>query len=150
DLAIARDRATGHPFVPGSSIKGSLRARAADQAWGKDVDRVFGPPRENASDHAGAFVVGDANLLLFPVRSIAGTFAWCTSPLLLRRFERDLREATGESRGEVPAPSAVEQCMLAPESVLYVGSRVVFEDLDFEAQMHHAVSDLATRLGKLL
>ena len=32
DLAIARDRATDHPYLPGSSLKGSLRATAFARA----------------------------------------------------------------------------------------------------------------------
>ena len=81
DLPIARQRATGIPFVPGPSIKGVLREshRTTDPA---DTWRaIFGPDTANASDHAGALVVGDALLLALPVRSFKGTFAWVTSPL---------------------------------------------------------------------
>src|SRR5687768_9047061 len=90
DLPIARERPTGIPLLPGSSLKGALRARTQDPAW---KTAIFGPDTPNASDHAGAVQFSDAHLLLLPVRSLWGTFAWVTSPYLLQRFSRDLREA---------------------------------------------------------
>lgn len=89
DLPIARMKATNIPYVPGSSIKGVLRSLAS----GLDLDLVnaaFGPDTEHAGDHAGALVVGDARLLAMPVRSMIGTFAWVSSPLLLQLAARDL------------------------------------------------------------
>ena len=54
--------------------------------------------------HAGALVVGDARLLALPVRSFKGTFAFVTSPLLLRLAKRDLGvEATSF---QMPPPMA--------------------------------------------
>src|SRR5262245_623604 len=81
DLPIARMKATGIPFVPGSSIKGVLR----DARQKLDPDKlfaIFGPPGDEADKHAGALVAGDARLLALPVRSFKGTFAWVSSPLL--------------------------------------------------------------------
>jgi len=90
DLPIARMRATGIPFVPGSSIKGVLRDARRGTLSENEVHAVFGPEKDNASAHAGALVVGDARLLALPVRSFRGTFAWVTSPLLLELAHRDL------------------------------------------------------------
>ena len=96
DLPIARMKATGIPFVPGSSTKGVLRAACPTGGTENDGSNkklaVFGPdPKDgDASLHAGALVVGDARLLALPVRSFKGTFAWVTSPLLLRLALRDL------------------------------------------------------------
>ncbi len=88
DLPIAREKATNIPYLPGSSLKGVLRDRASD--WHKDtLFAVFGPDTESASEHAGAVQVGDAKLLLLPVRSLCGVFALVTSPYLLERFRRE-------------------------------------------------------------
>ncbi len=77
DLPVTRERATGLPFVPGSSVRGVLR----DALGGReDQAAVFGPDPRHASEFAGALSVTDARLLLFPVRSVAGTWAWATSP----------------------------------------------------------------------
>lgn len=134
ELAIARDRATGHPYLPGSSIKGPLRDRASrDKNERAHVAALFGPETARASDHAGALVFGDANLLLLPVRSVAGTFAWVTSAYLLRRFARDCAEAGIAGLPAIPSPAAKEQCLTMRGSPLRVSGaqpRVVFEDLD--------------------
>ena len=73
DLPTARMKATGIPFVPGSSIKGVLRdaRRSSDR---EKTEAVFGPSDDPAA-HAGALVVSDARLLALPVRSFRGTFA---------------------------------------------------------------------------
>lgn len=113
DLPIARMRATGMPFLPGSSIKGVLRetrVSAAQRELKAQRERnppadqetlnrlqqeplaVFGPDHEHAAEHAGALVVSDARLLALPVRSFAGTFAYVSSPLLLALARRDLAE----------------------------------------------------------
>src|SRR6185503_12686922 len=47
DLPIARERPTGIPLIPGSSIKGALRARSRDTQWTRDV---FGPETAGSSD----------------------------------------------------------------------------------------------------
>lgn len=110
DLPIARMRATGMPFVPGSSIKGVLRQarRQADNTEDPRSLAVFGPSRPEPGpagdvglDHAGALIVGDARLLALPVRSFRGTFALATSPLLLGLARRDLDVKPSDLR--VPA-----------------------------------------------
>lgn len=87
DLPIARMRSTGIPFVPGSSLKGVMRSAAPSD---DKTFAVYGPETTSASDNAGALVVGDARLLLLPIRSFRGAFAWVTSPLLLHLAARDL------------------------------------------------------------
>jgi CRISPR-associated protein Cmr4 len=88
DLPIMRESHTGWPCVFGSAVKGALRTRASQEnlAWVADV---FGPDTNNAGDHAGALAVGDARLLLMPVRSLTGHFKWVTCPSLLRRVAAD-------------------------------------------------------------
>jgi len=132
DLAIAREKATGMPYLPGTSLKGALRARASSAA---NVKEVFGPDTSHASDHASSVLLGDANLLCLPVRSIAGTFAWVTSPFLLHRFVRDAKEA-GLT---VPSSSVavdLDQCLVASESLAVKDGagkeKVFFEDLDLQ------------------
>jgi CRISPR-associated protein Cmr4 len=119
DLPTARYKATGIPFVPGSSIKGVLRdARNASGTDAEKLRAVFGPEQENAHHHAGALVVGDARLLALPVRSFRGTFAWTTSPLLLTLAKRDL-EDDSLPIPHITGPRAVVatgSCVLTPTS----------------------------------
>src|SRR5438067_7093198 len=85
DLPIAREKATGLPFLPGSSLKGTLRARCSAQ----ECKQVFGPDTtevQTDSNHASSAQFSDQRLLLLPIRSLAGTFAWVTSPDVLHRL----------------------------------------------------------------
>lgn len=151
DLGIARDRATGFPYLPGSSIKGVLRDRASRVRAipAPEVHAAFGPPTENASDHAGGIVFGDANLLCMPVRSVKGTFAWVTSPFLLQRFLRDASEA-GLTLPAVPtAPRLGEVVVAANASNLVHDNKVYFEDLDFAVSEADA-RGVASALAELL
>lgn len=88
DLPIQREAHTGWPVVFGSAVKGALRTLADEQnaPW---RFAVFGPETANASDHAGALLVGDARLLLLPVRSLTSHFKWVSCPALLKRFHAD-------------------------------------------------------------
>lgn len=94
DLPIQREAHTGWPCVYGSGVKGALRNLAEDmlgEAGRDSIKLVFGPDTANASEHAGALAVGDARLLLLPVRSLTGHFKWVTCPAVLDRFSRDAR-----------------------------------------------------------
>jgi CRISPR-associated protein Cmr4 len=91
DLPIQREGHNGWPCVFGSAVKGALRAHA-EQMIGQNSDSiyaVFGPDTGNASEHAGAVLVGDARLLLLPVRSLTTHFKWVTCPEGLARLKRD-------------------------------------------------------------
>lgn len=93
DLPVAREAATDYPVLVGSSLKGALRQRAGtesmnDDSDGIDIDSIFGE-----QDCAGEVVVSDARLVLLPVRSLSGQFAWVTCPYLLERYSRDRTRA---------------------------------------------------------
>ncbi|WP_341325694.1 type III-B CRISPR module RAMP protein Cmr4 [Methylotuvimicrobium sp. KM2] len=90
DLPIQREAHSGWPCVYGSAVKGALRAKAEDKIGKNDsIDYVFGPDTDHAADHAGALLVGDARLLLLPVRSLNSHFKWVTCPAILERLQRD-------------------------------------------------------------
>lgn len=101
DLPTARERATQHPYVPGSGFKGVARERARTEEAAKRlaegaVRRVFGEaPADTPEDAggAGSVIFSDLRLACLPVRSYFGTLAWISSPFVLRRLARDVREA---------------------------------------------------------
>jgi CRISPR-associated protein Cmr4 len=156
DLPIARERPTGIPLIPGSSIKGALRARSP-RTDGKDdpITRdVFGPDTANSSDHGGSVQFSDAHLLLLPVRSLAGTFAWVTSPHLIRKFARGAREVRPDL-ARLPGSPAMSTCCVLSEALAIPGAngrRVVFEDLDFNVEpgQEALLRAFAVDLGRLL
>jgi CRISPR-associated protein Cmr4 len=55
------------------------------------ISLAFGP--EGGDDHAGALGFTDARILLFPVKSMKGVFAWVTCPMVLEKFQNDLELA---------------------------------------------------------
>jgi CRISPR-associated protein Cmr4 len=142
DLPTARMKATGIPFLPGSSIKGVLRdaRRAADR---EKTEAVFGPSDDPAA-HAGALVVGDARLLALPVRSFRGTFAWVTSPLLLTLAKRDLEE----TELAIPNIDGRGACLTKDNACVHNG-KLYLEDLDLTATEAAEVTAWAQRLAPL-
>lgn len=152
DLPIARMRATNMPFVPGSSIKGVLRDARSGGAGAlppDEIDAIFGPDTDNAHLHAGAISVGDARLLLLPVRSFYGTFAYVTSPLLLELARRDLG-------ADLPLPQWGGRGARLPESGTHRSvdpkrGELYLEDLDIrDVQTDAAVARWADLLAGLL
>jgi CRISPR-associated protein Cmr4 len=123
DLPIARLKGSGIPYLPGSSVKGVLRdARNGSP----NVTVVFGPDTDHAGEHAGALICTDARLLALPVRSLRGTFAFVTCPLLLALAARDLKKPP-------PVPDVRPQsCIAGPE--LTQDGCVYLEDLDLQRQ----------------
>ena len=129
DLPIMREAHTGWPCVFGSAVKGALRSKAtlADAPW---VTDVFGPDTRNASDHAGAVAVGDARLLLLPVRSLTTHFKWVTCPAALMRSAQD---AVRMGYANVPQWTHGQP---AQDEVLVAGddTSLFLEDLHFKAK----------------
>ena len=135
DLPIARARATQLPIVPGSSLRGVLRQelQAKDAAL---TNALFGPRKIESNDQsfAGALAVGDAHLLVLPVRALAGILCYATSPFILTRYARDLR-AAGIEPPQMPVnPPSGERALVVPQSAnLMPGTQtLVLEELDLQ------------------
>jgi CRISPR-associated protein Cmr4 len=154
DLPIAREKATDIPIVPGSTLKGVLRTNC--EADDDLKARIFGPETDNASDHAGSAQFSDLRLLFLPVRSLSGTFAWVTSPLLLRRFQRDCSMAgtpfsaeipsvDDESVGLVPSPDSKLKMPLEGQE-----NRIVLEDLMLDSQIDASLNAMVDWLNMFL
>ena len=150
DLPIARMRSTGIPFVPGSSLKGVLRdacrTRASKALSENELLAVFGPPSADADKHAGALAVGDARLLLLPVRSFHGTFAYVTSPLLLELARRDLEDAPAVP--VVKGPLAAVVSLEASRLVHGVDKTIFLQDVDLPAREMGEVGKWASFLAR--
>ncbi|GCE14566.1 type III-B CRISPR module RAMP protein Cmr4 [Tengunoibacter tsumagoiensis] len=151
DLPIAREKATRLPFFPGSSIKGALRTQCTD----KKHARIFGGDPSDATDNrASSVLFSDQRLLLFPVRSLAGTFAWVTSPYILRRLQRDLIDAGITSLPDVFPLVTGTNCVITPDSKLAIEvdekKLISIEDLDLPVSTDSAkaLEKWAEWLGK--
>ena len=99
DQPIIRERHTGFPVIPGSSIKGVLRDYFGGNREGRsgEIDRIFGQGSDGENFAAGHISFGEAKLVAFPVRSAKGAFALAVSPSgafsarLVKRSSRSCR-----------------------------------------------------------
>lgn len=146
DLPLQRERTTQYPMIQGSGIKGKLRSLAEARLRKFEGDQkeelkqqikiVFGPDTNGAHEHAGALVVGDARLLLFPVRSLEGVYAYITSLNVLSRFKRDLVRAGGSPTWGAPFPQVDKEGALVPARF---PSKVTIEEQNGNTPMRSVV-----------
>lgn len=162
DLPIARARATKLPIVPGSSLRGVLRQHVT----GSDREAartLFGPEGITGAQDAfaSALAVGDAHLLVLPVRCLAGIVCHATSPFILRRYARDLARAGVAPPAAFPREPAGNEAMVAPRSVNLVdgrsaepgdrpgsGRKLVLEDLDLTAREDASLEGWAAHVAR--
>lgn len=140
DLPLAREKVTRLPFVPGSAVKGVFAdCHGASQGDRRNANPIhvaaFGSANGDNSN-AGALVFTDARLVCLPVRSVYGTFAWCTSRFVLRRLARDY-DAAGFTHPAIPpelpalsgSQSMFVQVATKSAAIVHDGN-VYLEDLD--------------------
>ncbi|MCS1410348.1 MAG: hypothetical protein M2R45_03540 [Verrucomicrobia subdivision 3 bacterium] len=138
DQPVIRERHTNYPVIPASSLKGSFADQwAVNELSGQGNrlevpedsddpkvthrDWLFGSGNDKLA-FAGALQFAEAKLLAFPVRSAKGSFAWITSPLILRRAARD---------GVLPAESIKNLIEPTDEQAIFISgkdSKIALED----------------------
>lgn len=158
DLPLHRDKVTNWPLIPGSAFKGvwadSYRATDAARKEDKNLALAFGLASDSKSNqsndqsNAGALIATDAKLVCLPVRSLFGTFAWCTSPLALQYLRRDL-----ECAGQTGLPSFTEElnaevAYQTQTQCLSDQGRIYLEDLDLQAESCEAASQWAQKISQ--
>ena len=132
DLPIAREKASHLPYLPGSGLKGVLREelRPDEEAGKPRWEALFGPERvQDDNGYAGALTVNDAHLLCFPVRSLAGTFAWASCPFILARYAREAQWLSIETPA-IPQLPDEKTASITTDPVLTHQDILVLEDLD--------------------
>ncbi len=127
DMPIQRERHTDFPKIEGSGLKGSIREvfeeRLMSQDDKKKIHLTFGYDNsekdekvreffKDSTEFAGALGFTDARLLLFPVKSMKGVFAWVTCPKVLNRLKLDLQAAHFESPEMPTEKSTPRSCQL--------------------------------------
>ncbi len=148
DLLIQREAHTAWPVVYGSAVKGALRTLTEEQKapW---LTAIFGPETGNASEHAGALLVGDARLVLLPVRSLTSHFKWVTCPALLKRLRADAQrlELPAFAVGAIPEVEDANAALL-PEGAT---NALFLEEFRFEARtadLNAVIPTLAGLMGR--
>jgi CRISPR-associated protein Cmr4 len=157
DLPIQREKHTGFPKIESSSLKGAIReavegvfikedAEKAKERKNPIVTALFGPEDSNDA-HMGALGFSDARLLLFPVKSMKGVFAWVTCPKVLDQFKRDMNIVKSTENpsskfdilGDYSVNTEGGVCKLLNQtgSNLKVGTSILLEEYAFT---HHPAS----------
>jgi CRISPR-associated protein Cmr4 len=170
DLPIQRERITNYPIIQAASLKGRLRAEARGRLLKNEFVTIFGPETDRASDHAGALSPGDARLLLLPVRSLAGVFAWITSRQVLQRLQRDLAVAKAQSQAyeaaykelhsaletikdQPPEPEndeAERWALVGSQPLVIAGGKVVLEEFAFVPKSSDGIGQAVEQVGQWL
>lgn len=163
DLPIQRERHTSFPKIEGSSLKGSLR-EAFETKFTNDEERkkihlAFGFDDKTQNEGAGVkahFVNGkqfqgalgftDARLLLFPVKSMKGVFAWITCERVLEQFKKDLELTDCKYEMENPPVNTVPlHCGL-----IVSGEHLVLEEYSFKMTKDTDANGKTTKLASWL
>ena len=162
DLPIQRERPTGFPKIEASGLKGSIREVFKEnnkkvKVGNKEVsindkitiDLIFGPEAEVS--YAGALGFTDARILLFPVKSMKGVFAYITCPQVLKRFEEEITIAGGkiELNGQKINISGIPKNSFPKDtSQVLVSSKVILEEYTFELNPNEDLKLFANWLAK--
>jgi CRISPR-associated protein Cmr4 len=169
DLPIQREKHTGFPKVEASSLKGCLKeafelnsklliapfSTTKKVNDDNNISLSFGP--KNGDDHASALGFTDARLLLFPVKSLKGIFAWVTCPRVLEKFKDELTLCCLSENDKVKALSLAnlpKEKTVSSLDVLGIGTaanqKVVLEEYAFTFKVEEATTNFASALGIIL
>jgi len=151
DLPIQRERHTDYPVCQASGIKGVVREWFEFNKNGNgDSEKIkytfgpdFGDKKEEGDAFAGAATFTDGRLLLFPVRSLNGVFAYTTSRFALSRFRRDLQMTGRNIEWAVPDESDNKIIGVADSRVKDSNNKVVLEEYTFDFQQDGNVEAIA-------
>ena len=150
DQPVIRERHTGFPVVPASSLKGTFADEWTDGTKRTEEGKwLFGSDDANAQC-AGSILFTEARLLAFPIRSAKGGHAWITCPSLMQKARRD-----GVIALDAPAEPIEDQAIFKTNGPLALPTaqggtpQIVLEDYCFSA-MGTYPSELANALAGLV
>jgi CRISPR-associated protein Cmr4 len=134
-------------FLRVTSKKNDKDEEVVDQAL--DAAWLFGSNNDKVA-FSGAIQFGEAHLLAFPIRSAKGSFAWITSPLLLRRAKH-AGVLPADLLSELVEPPDGEAIFdTGKDFKIALGSKVVLEEYTFEGVEWTGLDKLAGHLAGLL
>ncbi|ETJ39111.1 CRISPR-associated RAMP protein, Cmr4 family [human gut metagenome] len=173
DLPIQREKHTGYPKIESSGIKGCIRedfeAVAETIEDEINVHKLFGYDEDSISldkekikklftdnlQYSGAVGFTDARILLFPVKSVKGVFAWVTCNGVMKKLKEEL-EITGCNLNYNNEKSSIkkEKAYCAKDCKLIVENAdekdkdeyIVLEEYQFAVEKREDISNLAKEL----
>ncbi len=148
DLPIQRERHTSFPKIEASSLKGAIREAFEERMGEKEIDILFGPEDAGNEGFAGAMGFSDARILLFPVKSVKGVFAWITCPYVLRRFKEDLELCRGND-GLLQALKNIKENTISSGNIL-INEKVILEEYAFSVSNNNSTRNIANKISEVL
>jgi len=155
DLPIQRERYTNFPKIEASGLKGCIREAFSSSnkqislnnsqvnVSDKDIISLVFGPEDTEEAHAGALSFTDARILLFPVKSLKGVFAWISCPMVLERFKEDLKLINQTIKDPFNIDFSTLVNTLPQQTNICIESKVVLEEYTFEAKENESTSDIA-------
>lgn len=168
DQPIIRERHTGFPIIPASSLKGTFadvwndslldernakgeakKVRVKADGTASDAAWLFGSDSDMHAA-AGSLLFSEARLIAFPIRSAKGGFAWVTCPLMLQRAVRD-GALTKTSIDGLREPGDEEAIFnVSGTSKLNLEGQLVLEEYTFKCAHWDGLEKLGNSLAELL
>lgn len=106
-----------------------------DENWKKDnhkflnyhqsIDLTFGPENAGNEGHASALGFTDARLLLFPVKSMKGVFAWITCPKVLKQFYRDMSLTGFQNEAKIKHALTLDKLTTPKDCSLFLKKMII-------------------------
>jgi CRISPR-associated protein Cmr4 len=149
DLPIQRERHTDYPKIEASGLKGSIRdsfRKSLRENQEQAMSFVFGP--ETSGDFAGALGFVDAKILLFPVKSVKGTFALITCKQVLKQFFDNLKIIGLDHAMSLAAP-ADNECVVPSNSQVVLRDKIFLEEYCFNVSENKVEVDFLQLLEKV-
>ena len=179
DLPIQRERHTGFPKIEASSLKGSIREafeyklikliddenrkkenlRKINIAFGvddsdldkfrKDEIQAEFLKDDTFQTFAGALSFIDSRILLFPVKSLRGIFAYITCPFVLKRLNTDWKVFKNEDLFEYNDFNELENTASNLDHLHVNKNSVMLEEFTFELQENENTKDIVAKLSEI-
>lgn len=151
DLPIQREKHTGFPKIESSSLKGALRYHmklsAKENEEEKKLEIIFGGEKNDDNNTvASATALSDARILLFPVKSMRGVFAWVTCPQVIQRWNYEMSMHKKDAL-VLPVP---KENTCSTTKLLVGKSELVLEEYTFSVQVDENTKAIAQRIEQWL
>ena len=147
DLPIQRDN-IGFPVIWGSSIKGALR-NAYRNASNKSNDNleytIFGSEINTDELYASSLLITDASLLLMPVRSLYGLFAFCTNPYLLRQCIEKLNMIDASLAQELESITNFRDCKCS-DNYIVKDNKITLKEEEISINVDSKIKEVFNKL----
>lgn len=178
DLPIQRERHTSYPKIESSSLKGSIRQSFEEKYKENKLDieedktkkqkelikihQVFGYDdaeknpaikdvfKGDEGKFASAISFTDARILLFPVKSMVGVFAWITCADVLNKFIKEMKIVNKAIKYDKTITDE-NKAIISTNSKLKNNNKIFLEEYTFETEVNkNGVDSFFDEISKLI